>query len=1149
MPSGFEFLDPTYDCTYPFRKLIFSSRRTIGLDELNVMSFESFHPEDVKWIIGSDPLVTRRQDSLRYNWPGLDVARDIISALLNYASQQKEEEDGILNEAFCSCRDVLDKAELANTYELASFLCALPNVSTVPSLDTDVLERMYDSIQDEIDRRSVSPDVSGVIDFLKTKDSYIPLEDVISACDIDKTDSESIRLDLDSNGCIVGIGGIYRYVGECDVRPLINSLHGADESISVTDSPNSDYARMDCPHIAWDYRVVHNLELTVDGCESDIFGMVKASEVIGYRNCRIEKILRNRLKSDCWKLTSAARNLLDTVHQVTTCSLDLAVQKGRSLGLTDETTLDILNKAPNIVEFNGFIKSTNLDVGKIVSVLKLASETHRTITTVQELFTSTSDWKQHGINTSLELKQLLIRCIPEVLIEATDNVDLSPLIDSSDSQKKNHVDRLPRTGTNLEDQIVQIVRGMSPISLFRIKSLLPRYSDEIITEHIQKMIGQGTLSMKPEGIVLGDVDSEASFCNQSKMTEHSNEFRLASIERFEEAMHRELSKSPGYYPQSSIQEKIEQIDNEELRSLIHRLVVDEADPKNVLNNIEESRIDEILQFLNECISEKDSELFERFDIPSNMFTLLFNRSREYYTAMSLTFNRGIESPQKLLRDILREGLLINRSESSDTPIDVRERLYAMLDAVESIDGPLVKDESKISALHLLLFLLNDYDVDHPSLEELSAKLLGKQESTSMVTEADIQGVPGCWSTSSGTMRYTSLENALSVNRLVSDIIGPFSYTIEKLVSTRRKDEVLTGYGIYSADDLRGFLGRFGLMKKVGNYLTNEGGIEDAVRRYVEKTENYDPQSACTKYIRKYGGDANTLLPIFDSTCDDVSRPKPDEESRKQALDSLMVVLEDYEWITKTNAMSLVEDKYGLKGAFDNKLMMNLGFKNEKDAYYKKKYSNFRECLKSNEFSGDDMYIDNTIRVKMECDAFKDAVDYFRSNLMWVPVSYVRYLNIRSDRYGYLYQAMKKYRTFVKDQCRDGFVTPHSLSRLKSGISDIDDDSFDLVFYESALMSTKVNVSSIRGQRFFHDSSTDGIACKITEFLKYIVNREGGKLTLTEIQYLLDDEYGIVVDIPMIRQSLKTSTCIMPGDLDIVYSSEEKYLEDIENAQQ
>ena len=57
------------------------------------------------------------------------------------------------------------------------------------------------------------------------------------------------------------------------------------------------------------------------------------------------------------------------------------------------------------------------------------------------------------------------------------------------------------------------------------------------------------------------------------------------------------------------------------------------------------------------------------------------------------------------------------------------------------------------------------------------------------------------------------------------------------------------------------------------------------------------------------------------------------------------------------------------------------------------------------------------------------------------------------------------------------------------------------------------------------------------------------MTLTEIQYLLDDEYGIVVDIPMIRQSLKTSTCIMPGDLDIVYSSEEKYLEDIENAQQ
>ena len=92
------------------------------------------------------------------------------------------------------------------------------------------------------------------------------------------------------------------------------------------------------------------------------------------------------------------------------------------------------------------------------------------------------------------------------------------------------------------------------------------------------------------------------------------------------------------------------------------------------------------------------------------------------------------------------------------------------------------------------------------------------------------------------------------------------------------------------------------------------------------------------------------------------------------------------------------------------------------------------------------------------------------------------------------------------------------------------------------------MSSIGGNHVFYNPVDSEYNCTASDFIKYIVaNTCGGTATIAELQGVLDVEYGIRLSLPIVRQ-FASQSCILLRDLDRAYSSEERYLEDVQGVQ-
>ena len=540
--------------------------------------------------------------------------------------------------------------------------------------------------------------------------------------------------------------------------------------------------------------------------------------------------------------------------------------------------------------------------------------------------------------------------------------------------------------------------------------------------------------------------------------------------------------------------------------------------------------------------EEARVLFSRFDIPSNLFMFLFNRSREYYNALSFTVERGSGSPQEMLMEMINNGLMVHRSESSEGLMDVRARYFAIFDSLNSRDWLLEKSD-EIDAIMYTVFMFNEYSLHRYELVNLCRLLIGHDNHVDSVVNGPLwSSIPDFVRITSKIAEFHTYDTVLGLNDFLITT-NDYAYDIGKYMKNNR-DELITR-GLFDVDSLPWFIDNLGLVSLADGFILSHGDFYNCIFRFIEDNQLFDCDLVLKKYIRKYGGDMDVLKPIVAEICSNLQKQEIVDED---TLVDLKRRFQQHQWVTLVNAKSMVEDKCGLKGMFSASLMHTLGFNAQGDVFYRTEYKNFRECLRDNEFSGDDLYLDNSFRVKMECNELNNTLQYFVVNLMWIRVSDSRYINLRTKRFEYLYHVLKKYKDIAYESCKGCFVTPFSFNKKESGFPEIDEDDFGLEFYEDVLLASRSRMSSIGGNHVFYNPVDSEYNCTASDFIKYIVaNTCGGTATIAELQGVLDVEYGIRLSLPIVRQ-FASQSCILLRDLDRAYSSEERYLEDVQGVQ-
>lgn len=1139
------FIEPKYDPSYPFRKFFVSDMKVLSLPELigKLPNSTSIASADIEWIVGSDPLISNTAKGYKMNWTGPEEGLEILRMVQNAVSETYDSEDIPMTMAYQTLKVELADLGIESLDEFYSFLHFDPEIEVTPYINPETLSKMIEVLENEI-TRPIAPNLQPILSALIDENKYVTFKSIMGSCNIPESDWESMRLDMEGDPRLVHIDDLYKYVGTCAVRQLMAAVKADDEEIFVPQNEHIELVNFYDTEFLRDYRTIRGLEYEFEGCDTATFGKLKKAPILEVNRRRLSNIIGCRDNADYWHSSpdreALYKVLTDLPHGIG--NVESICKKMAYHDVDDSRVKDMLDHSPNALRFDSAITLLGFTLFDILRILKSSIRDIGYNPSIDEEYEHTEKWKEFEIITSLELKQILLKNIPELFVPGTDRLNLG-ILNGIDIPGVDNVVNPPRSNC-LAVEILERIRERDIASLFTLKHLLPQSSEEEVRAALQDLVQQGAVERVPEGFSLGQIPFKTieEPRQDTSVADKTPEFNLTALERFEKEIKRVVSISSWYEPQCDIRGRIQQVQNQTVGGVLIKILLDGENAEDLITKMHERDIERLLEFCEDAVNPLDAELFSEYDIPANLFIFLFNRSPEYYRAISVVIERGEKSPYILLEGIIRDGLMINRTANSESLMDVRERFFSMLGNLENEIDSFSGDSPTQGVVNLLLFLQNDYDVEKSVLEHLIRKILGNH-----ALERDSDGNPLFYPLpfiieSNKMLKYTSFNNAVSINKYLLSKIGPYAYTFDKLYLSTVKADDLCAFGIYGSLDLRLFLDKFGLLERAGQYITCGGSIERIIADYIVEIDCYNPNTVIHKFFRRFG-ESLELTNTIKSICEKL-KMTPVHEVTFDGIDELRVILDGYEWITKTNAESLIEDKLGLKGRFNNNLMLQMGFKNEKDAYYREKYSSLRECLRQNEFSGEDIFIDNDLRIKFECRAFKEAVNYFCQILTWIPVSNDRYINLRSERFAYLYDALKTYRTFVQRICKEDFLTPFKLKNTPSGIPEIDDDIFDNVFYDAVLLSSRMPMSSIRGQHFCHDGSIDRYNCVIPDFLKYIIDGHEGRVSLSEIQDTLLTVYGIESDIPFIRQMLKQTNCIVINELDIVYSSEERYLEDI-----
>ncbi len=682
----------------------------------------------------------------------------------------------------------------------------------------------------------------------------------------------------------------------------------------------------------------------------------------------------------------------------------------------------------------------------------------------------------------------------------------------------------------LTELLYNFIKNNDVVTRHKINQNYQNYEDDEISEAIRFLLEQKAIKYCPTGIELGSKPYQGTVSViLNELTPDCSHSKLEFIELLDQRMEIYLKSSMYYNPDDEIAEIIENMPESPKKEILSGTFLNDNDAFEI--SFENEKYRKIIFDFCESFDcdERDVYLFTEFFLPSNLFVYAFNRPVSYYRMMYLKYEQGKMSPEPILHDTENESTLI--STGSDILVSLFDRLKMLT------EGYMNLQEGNEYALfaECFLFLMNDYSVGTELLEYLAYRMHGlKLHSDSNYI---VPSTPAFdeFITTDRSIKYISSENIHSIFENLESIYDGCVITPKKLFKNNR--ELLFIHNIEDLSELKQVFNKYGRYVESNGYICFNTNLESAVFDFAINNNLYDWSLLPRAFVKSYGGNEDIIADLVESV---KFESDADERLSGTQLETLIREMGSYQWISANNAKDVFEFKCGCPDRFNSYNMHILGFNMDGDAYYRTNFRNLKDCLRSNEFSGDELLVDRRFEISMECESFKREVDYFIKNLMWIPISKTKYLNLRSNENNDLYRAVKECKSILKSMCDDEYLTAHYLKTEGTGVDYIDKRDFGLIFYDSLLQSTGANKISISGQHAYHNG--DGGRIGAPNLIEYIVKSENGKSDISSIKNTLETEYGFRVYEYQVRDLINRSDCICFKETGAVYQSEEYYKE-------
>lgn len=707
------------------------------------------------------------------------------------------------------------------------------------------------------------------------------------------------------------------------------------------------------------------------------------------------------------------------------------------------------------------------------------------------------------------------------------------------------------------NEIYRFVAKEEHANLFRIKNEFPSNEYPHIQVALDALIDNASLRNGSFGYIIGappEFKESSTESIEGPVKEPSPEDgnyvvieddrplkRIDYVRKVDSNVSRLLTDPAFYNPACVVEKAIESMNKGTTKTILDLFFVKDEDLELLVKTYKSEAEKTLSNFMEDFPKDPlDVSLYNQYNISSNIFIYIFNRSVTYYRLFSAYKKPGLgDISERLFPVVNTDEISVHRFPNSDDLIDAGKRASIFMEAYSNLYG-----STTLDYVSSLLALFNNISIKKTRIKTIFTQyfLRGFYEFPS---ESQWNDAFDYYIEAKGAVKFLSFDNIQSVLETLRNIDEmKYGMSVEKIFKVRESE--FYGSFIENPDELESFIEKYTNYKIYRKRVLINGSLKDAIRDFVSDMQVYDTNRLIKLYARKCGGPSSLIEPIIKTL--DMSLFVNEYPLTPEEKELISAKLADKEWISKDHARSIFSDLHDLEHKFTQINMHELGFTSLQDVYYRSNYPSFRECILRNEFVGDDIYVDDRqFKLKMECRAFLMEVESLERYLSWIPVSKYRYINLQSPRYREMAKILSAYKEIIIELCKKQFVTPYSLKNMKVGISEIDDDDYDIEFYDAMLLASKANHQTLSGYRFyFIPTDSTSFAPSAPEFIRYIVYNNNGSASIAELQSILETEYGIRADMSLIRNQVKLSACIFSTITDATYLDDDTYLEAMKN---
>ncbi len=704
---------------------------------------------------------------------------------------------------------------------------------------------------------------------------------------------------------------------------------------------------------------------------------------------------------------------------------------------------------------------------------------------------------------------------------------------------------------SLCDDMYSFIATSEDANMFILSSEFPEEENKYFDTALDVLFKEGLVRNSSKGYEIGGPAPEYSgFEEVSNVVSDTGETieqpipddegvdpeysRLAEIESSLNA----IMESEEYYnPSRELEDYISSMGRSTTKTILEKAFIELCDLNDLLSDYKEAN-ETLAKFCKSYpLNETDMEIFNNYNLPYNVYIYLFNRTEGYYRLLQMKMNMesGYGDIATTLFDSTSRGFFVNLNPSSDEKVDLRLRLDQVMRTYFKKNGttPQAFTES-------LLGIMSNTPHSIEELKYYCKQYLGLPPSQYSSYLDSLDGLFSKYIVSNGYVKHLTTSNISSIIEILNkEERLNYGATVEMIYKNRQKEY----YELYldTPDELRDFILEYTDFRIEDGHVLKSGTLEDAIKSFIIAKKSPEPVRIKRMYARNCGLD-NRVKEIIDGI--DAKQLVNDKALTESEISDISKRLKEYEWISEANAKSVFSDIFGLADKFSEANMHSVGFSCLQDVYYRTKYGSFNRCFLQTEFVGDDVYVDERkFKINMECRAFAFEVESLQRYAHWIPVSSCRYINLRSERYKGFASIYIRYRNFVRNLCEKKFVTPFLLKNMKCGIPEIDDDDYEISFYSSVLLSANVRHQTFSGQRFYYQpTDSSPYICTAPEFVRYIVYESGGKVSISELQMIIESEYGIHSEVSFVRNQVKISRCKYSVETDYAYIDNDMYME-------